>query len=230
MKKVIRVCVVGFVGAISLLLLDNTILLASTVNPPASTNNVPEEFDVSKFYCKTRYGLLIEGEAARREACQKGFEGEDCPADSGEDEDGTIKACNEGRLAFKNLNPEPEAGASIAPTIATPEPPRLQAQSGTKSCGNVDTAFLSCNVPAAAGLSGSPLGALLAIILNLMAIGAGIVAVGAFVFAGMVYASSRDDSSQVKKAKDIIKNTTVGLVLFAALYAIVQFIVPGGVF
>lgn len=192
-------------------------------DPPA-----PLGMDTSKFYCKTRYGLKIEGEAARRAACQKGYETGECEAETDDDEDGTIKACNEGSKADKDLVPEPEAN-KIKPNVV-PDPPRLQAQSGTKNCAGVDTAFLSCQIPAAFGLQGTGIGAMLTIAINIMTIIAGTVAVGALVYAGIIYSSSRDDSTQVKKAKDIIKNTIVGLVLFVALYIVIEFIVPGGVF
>lgn len=190
-----------------------------------------ETFNQHTFFCKTRYGLMIEGEAARKQACQKGYDTKECPDGTGEDKDGTIKACNAGRTAARDLLPEPDRTASGAsPTIAAPEPPRLQAQSGTQSCAGVDTAFLSCRVPTAAGLAGTGFGALLSIIITVMAAAAGIVAVGAFVFAGIVYASAGGNPSQVKKARDILKNTVIGIVLFAALYGIIEFIVPGGLF
>lgn len=190
-----------------------------------------EKFDVTTFYCNTRYGLEIPGETKRREACQKGYDEKTCQAASGDDEDGIARACEEGRRAFHGLNPEPSDEIVAAnPTVAAPPPSRAAAQSGTNSCGDVDTAFLSCRVPAVLGISGTGLGALLGIIINIMALGVGVVAVGALVYAGIAYASSRDDEAQVKKAKTMIKNTIIGLSLFGAMYAVVQFLVPGGVF
>jgi tetrahydromethanopterin S-methyltransferase subunit G len=44
-----------------------------------------------------------------------------------------------------------------------------------------------------------------------------------------VYASAADSQEKVKQARGIIFNTVIGLVLFIALYALVNFIVPGGV-
>lgn len=194
-------------------------------------DEVDEEFDVNKFYCRTRYGLLIPQESARRTSCQKGYDEKKCEGTAGDDKDGTAMACEEGMRAFHDLNPEPKEDAEkMTATMAQIPAQRATAQSGTNSCGDVDTAFLSCRVPAALGIQGTGLGALLNIIINIMAIGAGIVAVGALVFAGITYASSSDNDAQVKKAKDIIKNTIIGLVMFAFMYLIIQFIIPGGLF
>lgn len=205
-----------------------TLLLWGTPLLAAPSND--DTFDQNKFFCTTRYGLSIEGEAARRDARQKGYDGEECPDGSGDDEKGLARACKEGQLAYKDLLPEPEATANGVPTVATPEPPRLQSQSGSQSCAGVDTAFLSCQVPAALGLQGTGLGALLVIVINILAAGVGIAAIGAFVYAGVLYSSAGGNESQVKKAKDLIKNTVIGIVLFIALYGVIEFIVPGGVF
>lgn len=191
-----------------------------------------KRFDVNTFYCTTRYGLSIPGETVRREACQRGYDEKVCDATAGDDEDGAARACEEGRQAYHGLTPEPDVDANTltATTATAPPPPRAVAQSGTKSCGDVDTAFLSCQVPAMLGVGGTGLGALLNIVINIMALGVGILALGVFVYAGVLYASSRDNQSQVKKAKDMIKNTVVGLIMFGAMYAVIQFIIPGGLF
>lgn len=225
---------IGVVSASAALLLSVVVAASvSQAQAPQPSVDVAQELNVTTFFCKTRYGLQVPGETARREACQKGYDEKACEPVTGDDEDGLAKACENGRLAFHDLNPEP--APDVSTTVASPmsSPPverRQSAQSGTQSCGNVDTAFLSCQIPAVAGIGGTPLGALLTIILNFLALSVGIVAVGAFVYAGSIYASSRDSEAQVKKAKEIIKNTIIGLVMFVALYAIVEFIIPGGVF
>ena len=57
-----------------------------------------------------------------------------------------------------------------------------------------------------------------------------IVAIAAFVWAGILYSSAGGSADKVKKAKDIITQTIIGLVLFAALALGLTWLIPGGVF
>lgn len=98
-------------------------------------------------------------------------------------------------------------------------------------CAGVPTAILSCpsQFDGSGGIEKSGLMGILTVVVNIMAAIVGIVAIGAFVYAGILYASAGDSQEQVKKARDIIRNTVIGIVLFVALYSIANFIVPGGV-
>lgn len=98
-------------------------------------------------------------------------------------------------------------------------------------CGGVKTAVLSCpdSFNGQGGIEKSGVMGILTVVVNVMAAAVGILAIGAFVYAGIVYASAADSQEKVKQARGIIFNTVIGLVLFIALYALVNFIVPGGV-
>lgn len=98
-------------------------------------------------------------------------------------------------------------------------------------CGGVKTAVLSCpdSFNGQGGIEKSGVMGILTVVVNIMAAAVGILAIGAFVYAGIVYASAADSQEKVKQARGIIFNTVIGLVLFIALYALVNFIVPGGV-
>lgn len=103
------------------------------------------------------------------------------------------------------------------------------------TCGGVETAIFSCpddfdgEGAGPDAIKKSGLMGILVVVINVMAAAVGILAVGAFVYAGFLYASAADSQERVKQAIDIIRNTVIGLALFAALYALVNFIVPGGV-
>ena len=60
--------------------------------------------------------------------------------------------------------------------------------------------------------------------------GVGVVAVGMFAYAGIMYSSSDGDAAKVKKAKELMVNTVIGLVVFAAMAVAIEFLIPGGVF
>jgi len=86
------------------------------------------------------------------------------------------------------------------------------------------------NSPAGNTSDTSAVLALLQWVISILTASVGVAAVGAFIFAGITYASADGSAEQVKKAKNIMKNTVIGLVTFAVMALALQFIVPGGVF
>lgn len=58
----------------------------------------------------------------------------------------------------------------------------------------------------------------------------GVLAVIMFIAAGVVYASAGDSSDKVRQAKTMMTNTVIGIALYIFLVAIINFLVPGGVF
>lgn len=71
---------------------------------------------------------------------------------------------------------------------------------------------------------------LLVWVLRIMTAGVGIVAVGAIVYAGILYSSASDKQDQVNKAKSMILSTVIGLILYGLMFIILNFLIPGGVF
>ena len=97
-------------------------------------------------------------------------------------------------------------------------------------CGGVDTAIIKCDPSADGSTQENGIWKLLLIALNILTAGVGIAAVGGIVYGAILYTTAEDKADQVKKATDIITNVVIGLVLFAFMYAGLQYIVPGGVF
>ncbi|HEY0965656.1 MAG TPA: tyrosine-protein phosphatase [Candidatus Saccharimonadales bacterium] len=93
------------------------------------------------------------------------------------------------------------------------------------ACGGVDTSVVSCGED-----DSNAIWALLLIVVNVMAGLVGVAAIGGFVYAAILYSSAGDKSGQVTKAKETLANVVLGLVLFALMWAFVQFLIPGGVF
>ena len=79
-------------------------------------------------------------------------------------------------------------------------------------------------------LQSSGIWKILLLVLNIMVAGVGIAAVGALGFAGFLYASAADDQSKIKQAKDMIRNTVIGIVAFGLMYVALNFLIPGGIF
>lgn len=66
--------------------------------------------------------------------------------------------------------------------------------------------------------------------IQILSAGVGVVAVGAFIWAGILYASAGDSAESVSKAKDMMKNTAIGLVVFGVMFLALNWLIPGGVF
>lgn len=58
----------------------------------------------------------------------------------------------------------------------------------------------------------------------------GVTAVVMIIAAGVLYTTAGDSEEQVRKAKGMIKNTVLGILLFMFMTMILEFLIPGGVF
>ena len=76
----------------------------------------------------------------------------------------------------------------------------------------------------------SPIIQLLNMVLGILTGLVGIAAVGAFVYAGIMYASASGKADQVAKAKTIMINAVIGILAFAVMRAALEWLIPGGLF
>lgn len=99
------------------------------------------------------------------------------------------------------------------------------------TCAGVGTSIISCGgTRNSTDLQSNGIWLILLIALQILAGGVGMVAVGGIVYASIMYASAQDNDAQVKKAKDTIANVIIGIVAFALMYSVLQFLIPGGIF
>lgn len=116
------------------------------------------------------------------------------------------------------------AGASSSPFEG--EVPVVDADTDIiEGCGDIKTSIIKCNTE-----GGNPVMSILLQIINFLAVGVGIAVVGGITWGGMLYASSNGDAGKTKQAITIIVNAVVGLLLFIFMYALINFLVPGGLF
>ena len=97
-------------------------------------------------------------------------------------------------------------------------------------CGGVETAIIKCSQNNSGDIENNGVWGLLMLVLNILTAGVGIVAVGGIVYGAVLYTTAEDKADQVKKATDIITNVVIGLIAFALMWALLNFIVPGGAF
>jgi len=102
-------------------------------------------------------------------------------------------------------------------------------------CGDAQTSIISCDA-AEAGTeeakdsSNNPIISVLTFVMQILTGAVGIAAVGALIYAGILYSAAGGESAQVQKAKTLIKDTVIGIVCYAGMILILNFIIPGGVF
>lgn len=70
---------------------------------------------------------------------------------------------------------------------------------------------------------------LLKLVVTIMTAGAGILAIGGIVYGSVMYTTAGGNQEQVKKARGILTNVVIGIVAFAAMWALLQWLLPGGV-
>lgn len=66
-------------------------------------------------------------------------------------------------------------------------------------------------------------------VLQFLAFGIGLAIVGGLVVGGIMYTTARANAQQVQKAEATIRNALIGLALFIFTFAIINFLVPGGI-
>lgn len=80
------------------------------------------------------------------------------------------------------------------------------------------------------GIQSNPIFIYITSILKVVSGLAGLATVGGFIWGGILYITARANASQVEKAKMVMVNSVIGLLMFIFMYAILQFLVPGGIF
>ena len=99
----------------------------------------------------------------------------------------------------------------------------------TASAACVKTSFFGCVDKAGTGESNPIFVGLLAIF-NFLAVGVGVIVVGGIIYGGILISAGGGDSARTKQGSTMIINSVIGLVAFLFMYAIINFIVPGGLF
>jgi len=93
------------------------------------------------------------------------------------------------------------------------------------SCGGAETAVISCE-----GEGSTAIINIIKQVIKILTAGIGVAAFGAVVYGAFLYTTSEGSPDKVKKAREVWTNTVIGLLMFAFMVAITNFIIPGGVF
>jgi hypothetical protein len=93
-------------------------------------------------------------------------------------------------------------------------------------CGDVKTSIINCEQDGTT----SGLWGVLLLVINILTAGVGAVALAGIVYGSILYTSAGGNQEQVKKAITIFTNVVIGVLSFAGMWALLNFLIPGGVF
>ncbi len=116
-------------------------------------------------------------------------------------------------------------GLLLIPVIAV-----VPATSTFADCGGVTTAIINCDQGGGTNVEDTGVWGLLLLAVNILTAGVGVLALGGLVYGAVLYTSAGGNPEQVKKARTIFTNVVIGVVAFGGMYALLNFLVPGGVF
>lgn len=78
--------------------------------------------------------------------------------------------------------------------------------------------------------SGEQITPVLITILNWLAVGVTLAVIGGIIYGAIMYTTSGGNSQQSQKAMGIIRNAFIALVMYFAMWALLNWLVPGGLF
>lgn len=108
----------------------------------------------------------------------------------------------------------------------------LQVSAAEVDCTDIKTSVLpvECDPTKADAVERTAVWGLLILVINLLSAGVGILAVGGILYGSILYTTSSGDPEKSTKARKIIGNVVVGLIAYAMMWALLNFITPGGLF
>ena len=98
------------------------------------------------------------------------------------------------------------------------------------TCGGVKTAIIHCDQQGGATVQDTGIWGILILTINILSAGVGVLALVGFIYGGILYITSGGSPEQVKKARTVFTNVVIGVIAFGAMFTLLNFLVPGGVF
>jgi hypothetical protein len=80
------------------------------------------------------------------------------------------------------------------------------------------------------GCNGKGIEGLLIAIINWLAIGVAIAVLGGVIYGAILYTTAGGNTEQAKRSLGIIRNAFIALLMYFAMWAVLNWLVPGGLF
>ena len=117
----------------------------------------------------------------------------------------------------------------VATTLSMTALLAFPAVSFAASCGNdKDGKPITTSIDYGCKGPGDGITQIALVAVNFLAIGVGIAVVGGIVWGAIRYITANGNAAQAQQGVSIIINAIIGLVLFIFMFAIINFLVPGG--
>ena len=97
-------------------------------------------------------------------------------------------------------------------------------------CAGADTSIIQCDEGSSDTIQGTGVWALLLMAINILTGLIGVAALGGIVYGAVLYTSAGGNAEQIKKASTVFTNVVLGVIAYAGMYALLNFLIPGGVF
>jgi hypothetical protein len=97
-------------------------------------------------------------------------------------------------------------------------------------CGSTDHQQVNTTIDLGCSTTGNPISDLFFAIVRLLADGVGLIIVGSTIFAGIQFATARDNPEAAQKARGRIQSNIFALIMYLFAFALINFLVPGGFF
>lgn len=92
------------------------------------------------------------------------------------------------------------------------------------------TSILPCPDVSGDTVETSAIWGILLFVINILTAGVGLAAVAGVVYGAILYTTASGDPAKVKQALSTFTNIAIGIVAYAAMFTILNFITPGGLF
>jgi hypothetical protein len=98
-------------------------------------------------------------------------------------------------------------------------------------CGGASTSIINCEQDnTGKDIEDNGVWGILMLVVNILTGAVAVAAIGGVAYAAVMYASAGGNVDQTKKAIAIIMNVVTGAVLYAIAWALLSWLIPGGVF
>lgn len=121
---------------------------------------------------------------------------------------------------MKQLLNKVGAGIAVLPVLLLPSAAFAQISSASSTLGEVGS-----NMGVSSGTGAGDLPTLIANIINVLLSIVGVILVCFIVYAGFLYMTAGGDTDKVKKAKQLITQCIIGIIIIVAAYAISTFVI-----
>jgi hypothetical protein len=101
---------------------------------------------------------------------------------------------------------------------------------GQNCCGGVVTSVVACGQSGGNEIENTGAWGILILIIKILTAGVGVAAVGGLAYGSILYTTAGGSPDRTRQAKMIISSTVVGIILYALVFALLNYLIPGGVF